>query len=232
VWPAGASASCATVSEGPFASSRFAAAPFSPTSSSATVRNSPAGLFLKCAASVRAIRVGMQHVTPLAIDEAPLDLGTATDRVGAVRTGRRSGFAGLQGGADRALEARITRQPQTDGLDANHLHHLMTAGDQFAGLMAVGDGDRVWFGTNTLSEQGDDLSIDGIDPAAPPGRCPGAWRFFRCSNKRRCNQRPPSTCSTWPLTNDERSEAKKRTALAISSALPRCLSAMRSTSAC
>ena len=46
-----------------------------------------------------------------------------------------------------------------------------------------------------------------------------------------CHQRPPSTCRIWPLTKEARSEAKKSTALAMSVALPRRLSAMRSMSA-
>jgi hypothetical protein len=40
-----------------------------------------------------------------------------------------------------------------------HFHHLTTAGDKFCQNLAVGTGDRAWFGPDTLREQRDDLSI-------------------------------------------------------------------------
>ena len=48
------------------------------------------------------------------------------------------------------------------GLHADHFDHLAAARDQFGEALAVGVGERAWFGTNAFGEQGDDLSIECI----------------------------------------------------------------------
>ena len=55
------------------------------------------------------------------------------------------------------------------GLHADHFHHLTAAGDQFGQGLAVGVGDRAWFGTDAFSEQGDDLGIERVGLGEPPG---------------------------------------------------------------
>ena len=58
---------------------------------------------------------------------------------------------------------------QPIGLHADHFHHLASARDQFGQALAVGVGERAWFGTNTFGEQGDDLSIECVSLGEPSG---------------------------------------------------------------
>ena len=48
------------------------------------------------------------------------------------------------------------------GRHADHFNHLASARDQFGQALAVGVGQRAWFGANAFGEQGDDLSIEGM----------------------------------------------------------------------
>ena len=56
---------------------------------------------------------------------------------------------------------------QPIGLHADHFHDLPAAGDQFGEDLAIGAGDWAWFGTDALSEQGDDLGIESIGFGEP-----------------------------------------------------------------
>ena len=58
---------------------------------------------------------------------------------------------------------------QPIGLHADHFHHLTAARDQFGQALAVGVGERAWFGTNAFSEQGDDLGIERVGLGEPSG---------------------------------------------------------------
>ena len=79
------------------------------------------------------------------------------------------GFKGLQRSLDRALDARIAYLTKPVGLHADHFHHLTATGDQFSKRLAIGIGDRTWFGTNAFGEQGNDPSIESIGFGESPG---------------------------------------------------------------
>jgi hypothetical protein len=54
------------------------------------------------------------------------------------------------------------RLPKPVCLHADHLNYLTATGHEFSQSLAVGIGDRTWFGTNTFSEQRNDLSIESV----------------------------------------------------------------------
>jgi hypothetical protein len=85
---------------------------------------------------------------------------------------------------EHALNSPIAGLMEPIGLHADHFHHLAAARDQFGQTMAVGVGERAWFGTNAFSEQGDDLSIE----------CVMCGRALRCKGKIDEASRPVQSC--------------------------------------
>ena len=81
------------------------------------------------------------------------------------------------------------------GLHADHFDHLAAASDQFGQALALGVGERAWFGTNTFSEQGDDLGVECIglgEASGSTGKIPDlAWIDDRerqtCAGQSRCH---------------------------------------------
>ncbi len=64
---------------------------------------------------------------------------------------------------------RGSRLTEPVSLHADHLHHLAAARDQFGQGLAVGVGERAWFGTDPFGEQGDNLGIERIGRGKPAG---------------------------------------------------------------
>jgi transposase len=60
------------------------------------------------------------------------------------------------------LDARIARLTEPVSLHADHLPRLAAARDQFGQGLAVGVGERAWFGTDPFGDQGDHLGIARI----------------------------------------------------------------------
>ena len=85
-------------------------------------------------------------------------------------------FQGLQDCLGHPLNSRIAWLMRPIGL---HADHLAAAGDQFGQALAVGIGERAWFGTNAFGKQGNDLGIQRVglgEAAGSAGKVPDlAW---------------------------------------------------------
>ena len=89
------------------------------------------------------------------------------------------------------MNARIACLMEPIGLHADHFHHLAAARDQLGQGLAIGVGDRAWFGTDAFSEQGDDLGIERVglgEPSSGTGEIPDLARVD--DGERQMRRRP------------------------------------------